>query len=77
MAKRKERRWVIAGSVGLYVGQWILRSDAIKTHTYNLWSGRGDIPDLSEYGDMTDGHREAWKRCRKNGDRAIFATIIF
>jgi hypothetical protein len=28
-----EKRWVIVGKYGLYVGQWLLRRDAIREHT--------------------------------------------
>lgn len=73
----KEKRWVIVGEHGLYIGQWQLRKDAVRKHVSDLWSGRADMPVLDEFGQLTDAHREAWKRCRENGDRCVLATISY
>lgn len=73
--RQKFKRWVILGDNGLYTGQWHRRTDAIRKHTADLWSGRDGLPELSDFGSLTKAHRDAWARCRRAGDRAVIATV--
>lgn len=77
-----ERRWVIVGSRGLYVGQWFTRADAIAEHVSQKLSGLWDddlrwpeIPQWPVSGKLTADQRRGWRHLRSRGDRCVKATI--
>lgn len=71
------RAWVITNDDCLYDGDWPTLVGAIAEHTSLIWSNRDGLPELPNYGPLTDFHRLAWERCRRNGDRAIHARIVY
>ncbi len=80
----KTKRWVITGIYGretlLYTDQQLTRSAAIAEHVSALWSGRDGLPEISPFvlGRVLDRYqRKAWRRCKKNGDRAVLATVCY
>lgn len=70
-------RWAIIGSCGLYTGQWFRRIDAIAQHA--SMKQRIGEPGLSRFPcgprGLDDRQQAGWKRCRKNGDRAVKIKI--
>ena len=80
MARRTQQGWAIAGKYGLYVGWSQTRVAAIAQHVSDLWSGRGGFGDISRFPDargIDAIQADAWKRCKRNGDRAVRVTITY
>jgi hypothetical protein len=72
----KETRWVIVGENGLYTGQWLTRREAVIAHSALMRSI--DDPELSQHAwTLSTAHREVWNRLRRQGDRAVKATITY
>ena len=61
-----ETRWVIVGEVGLYTGAELTKREAITNHVEALYVCPQRI-----------SRDEAWKLCRKKGDRAIKVDITY
>jgi hypothetical protein len=72
-----ETRWVIVNDdCGLYTGQWLTRKDAIAEHVSMV--RMGDDPEVSRTAwKLTTAHLEIWRRCKRQGDRAVKATVIY
>ena len=75
-----EKRWVIVGVHGLYIDQRMTRAEAIAAHVH-AYRGCDGIPeDISEFaygGGLDATQRAAWARLKRQGDRAVRATISF
>lgn len=58
--------WAIVGWCGLYIGWWPTRREAIAAHVRDkrMQSFRGDDAAL-------------WKKCQKDGDRAVKVKITY
>ncbi len=71
MAKKRETGWAVAGTRGLYYGWWSSRVAAIQAH----------IDALYGYSERRIGlsydQREAWKKCKRKGDRTVRVTISY
>ena len=65
---KTEKRWVITGAYGLYVGQELTRRAAIRKHCADLY-----IIPSPRFATVLS----AWKHRRKYGDRAVRATITY
>ena len=61
-----ESGWAITGRLGLYTGWWFTRRDAIRAHVHDKL-----IVPCPQFSTVQD----AWKHCRKNGDRAVKVTV--
>lgn len=75
----KEKRWVIVGKHGLYVGQMQTRADAIAAHVH-CYRGCDGLPeDISEFAfaGLDATQRTAWARRKRAGDKAVRATISY
>ena len=59
---KSETGWAIAWEHGLYIGWWLTRKEAIKYHTESKVF-------------QNEGISARWKRCYRNGDRAIKVRI--
>lgn len=78
----KEKRWVIVGVHGLYVGQKTRRNDMIAQHVGERLSGINvpggppfaEMPDFPVNG-LSKEQRRAWAWCKRQGDRCVHATI--
>ena len=65
-------RWKVRGNrvtMGLYVGQWLTRKDAIREHVHNLYSDKIRVGLCSE--------QAAWQRRREEGDIAVKVAIYY
>ncbi len=72
MAKTKVYiRWAIVGEVGLYIGQWLTRKDAIADHV-NIRYG----VETSWGRSLSTRQLELWHQCQAKGDRAVKVRII-
>lgn len=68
----EKRGWAITGNLGLYIGWWFTRADAIAAHVACY------EPLTSEYavhGRLNSVQRAAWKRRKKVGDRAVRVRV--
>ena len=70
MKRAKTKGWAIAGEVGIYVGWWLKRADAIAAHVDLLNGLSGQLN-----GRLTGDQIAAWKKCQQRGDRAIRVKI--
>ena len=60
--------WAIIGNYGLYTGTWFTRKEAIREHCHeNLIIPSTLHPDI----------QSAWRRCQKNGDKAVKVKITW
>jgi len=72
MAKTKEyTRWAIVGEVGLYVGQYLTRKDAISDHI----RARYGVAGTWQRG-LSAGQLQLWRKMQAKGDRAVKVRII-
>lgn len=68
-----EKLWFIVGRHGLYVGGRGSRREAIREHVNALDEGCYKAPRA--WGALSAMQRKVWKRCRRDGDRAVKATV--
>lgn len=72
------KRWAIVGNCGLYVGQELTRAAAIAKHVHDgRLFGEPEVSRWAIHGILSPDQRAIWRRCRKNGDRAVKVTITW
>lgn len=64
-----EIMWAITGNHGLYYSADRTRAAAIAEHVYAIHGTKRRWPPLDRE------QRDAWKECRKNGDRAVKVRV--
>lgn len=74
---KEEIRWGIVGNHGLYVGQYFTRADAIIAHSATRARDVPEYEKLKRSWHVTDRHRQIWRKCRRNGDRAVKLRICW
>jgi len=62
-----ENGWAIVGPFGLYTGWWMTRKEAIEAH----------VRDKVIVGSQRNPVKEIWKRCQKEGDRAVRVALKY
>lgn len=73
---RNETLWFIVGRYGLYYGGRGTRRAAISEHV-NAVDEDCYHAAHSAWNSLSDLQRKAWKKCKKNGDRAVKATVAW
>ncbi len=78
MAKHRTTRWVIVNKrTGItYCGASQMRQLAIAAHV-NDYDADLYKERRSGWGGLSARQKEVWKECRKNGDRAVKAEIVW
>lgn len=76
MAARKQTGWAVVGRHGLYVDWRRTRNAMIAQHVHDICFRGEEQPSEFVHGRKLDPlQSERWKRCRRNGDRAVKVTI--